>query len=369
MIPVSDPRAGYRAHREEFDTAVRRVLEGGWYILGEEVRQFEKEFAAFIGQPYAVGVSSGTAALHLALRALGLGPGAEVLAPTHTAVATVAAIEMAGAEPVLLDVDEETFTLRPDQVDAAIGPKTRAVIAVHLYGHPAPMPDILEIARRRGLAVIEDCAQAHGAALEGRKVGTWGDAAAFSFYPTKNLGAFGDGGAVVTGRRDVFEKLQLLRQYGWRQRYISEIPGFNSRLDELQAGLLRIKLRHLEADNARRRALAQIYNERLAGHGIRTPVERPGAFHVYHQYTIRTGRRDELRKLLQEHGIATAILYPVPVHLQLAYRGRVRTVGNLAVAEQLAGDILCLPMFPELREEDVRRVVEAVAAACNALRD
>jgi dTDP-4-amino-4,6-dideoxygalactose transaminase len=360
-VPAANPHASYAAHQEEIDAAIHRVLASGWYVLGQEVSAFEEEFAGYIGSREAVGVGSGTDALVLALRACGVEPGDAVLTVSHTAVATVAAIELAGARPVLAEVEPETFTLDPAGLEAALqaagAADIKAIIAVHLYGHPANLPAILDIAARHGLKVIEDCAQAHGAAVQGRKVGALGaQAAAFSFYPTKNLGALGDGGAVVTDDPDVAAQVRLLRQYGWRQRYVSELPGLNSRLDELQAAVLRVKLRYLDQENGRRREIAALYNSLLAQTPLGLPPVRPGATHVYHQYVVRSRHRDQLQAFLEAHGIGTMIHYPVPVHLQPAYRGRLRLANPLAGTEALCREILSLPLYPHLSDADVERV-------------
>jgi dTDP-4-amino-4,6-dideoxygalactose transaminase len=290
-----------------------------------------------------------------------------VFTVSHTAVATVAAIERAGAVPVLLDVDETSFTMDPGRLEEALavapraaGARPKAVLVVHLYGHPAAMPAIVELARCGGLLVVEDCAQAHGARLDGRMVGTFGDVAAFSFYPTKNLGALGDGGLVVSDNTDVTSRLRELRQYGWRERYISATTGVNSRLDELQAAVLRVKLRYLDAGNERRRALASHYDSGLSGATVRTPVVGAGAEHVFHQYVIRASRRSGLMAWLRDRGIATAIHYPVPVHLQPAYAGRLPLFGPLDTTERLANEIVSLPMFVGLVDADADRVVHAV---------
>jgi dTDP-4-amino-4,6-dideoxygalactose transaminase len=360
-VPAANPHASYIAHQEEIDAAIHRVLASGWYVLGQEISAFEEEFAGYIGSREAVGVGSGTDALVLALRACGVGPGDAVLTVSHTAVATVAAIELAGARPVLAEVEPETFTLDPAGLEAALqapgAADIKAIIAVHLYGHPANLPAILEIAARHRLKVIEDCAQAHGAAVQGRKVGALGaQAAAFSFYPTKNLGALGDGGAVVTDDPDVAAQVRLLRQYGWRQRYVSELPGLNSRLDELQAAVLRVKLRYLDQENGRRREIAALYNSLLAQTPLGLPPVRPGTTHVYHQYVVRSRHRDQLQAYLEAHGIGTMIHYPVPVHLQPAYRGRLRLANRLAGTEALCREILSLPLYPHLSDADVERV-------------
>jgi dTDP-4-amino-4,6-dideoxygalactose transaminase len=336
---------------------------------------------------HAVGVGSGTDALHLALRACGVGPGDRVFTVSHTAVATVAAIELAGATPVLVDIDPATFTMDPHRLEEAVrtedeGRKTgdagsaaptvkrqtsvfrrrSAIIPVHLYGHPADMSAILEIARRYDLWVIEDCAQAHGATIDGRKTGTFGDIAAFSFYPTKNLGALGDGGAVVTSDPALAEQTRLLREYGWRERYVSALPGLNSRLDELQAAILRVKLRYLDAENARRRVLAAEYDRLLADSSVRTLATRPDVSHVFHQYVIRSARRDALQAYLRSQGIGTLIHYPAPVHAQPAYAERLSIGEGLPHTEAAAREILSLPMFPELSDEQAAEVAKAINA-------
>jgi dTDP-4-amino-4,6-dideoxygalactose transaminase len=366
-VPLpADPKANYRAHQEEIDGAVRRVLDGGWYVLGREVAAFEEEFARYLGVRHAVGVGSGTEALHLALRVCGVGLGDAVLTVSHTAVATVAAIELAGATPVLVDIDPETFTMDPNRLEDALangggGPRAKAVIPVHLYGHPADMPAVLEVARSHDLVVIEDCAQAHGATLNGRKAGAWGDLAAFSFYPTKNLGALGDGGALVTDRPDLADRARALREYGWRERYVSELPGMNTRLDELQAAVLRVKLRALDRENARRRRLAHLYGRALAEASLGLPRTRDGVEHVYHQYVVRCPRRDELRAFLKANSVGTAVHYPLPVHLQPAYQARLAPPGGrLAETERVCREVLSIPMYPQLTDEQAGYVVEQI---------
>jgi dTDP-4-amino-4,6-dideoxygalactose transaminase len=364
-ILPADPKACILAHRDEIEAAVRGVLDGGGYILGREVAAFEDEFARFLGAGQAVGVASGTDALVLALRALGIAAGDQVFTVSHTAVATVAAIELAGALPVLVDIDPRTFTLDPERLDGALrrhGRRGRgAVIAVHLYGQPADMAAILDVARRHELPVIEDCAQAHGAALGGRRVGSLGTLAAFSFYPTKNLGAVGDGGALVTCDPALAERVRGLREYGWRTRYVSEVAGMNSRLDEIQAAILRVKLRHLEEENERRRQRAALYAARLAGTGLQLPAVRADATHVWHQYVVRSTQRDALRATLQGEGIGTLIHYPVPVHAQPAYRDRLPLDPlGLAHSEAAARQVLSLPMHGHLAERDAERVAAAL---------
>jgi dTDP-4-amino-4,6-dideoxygalactose transaminase len=364
LLPFADPKANYWAHKEAIDAAVRRVLESGWYILGPEVTAFEQEFATAMGAAHAVGVGSGTEALHLALRACGIGAGDSVVTASHTAVATVAAIELAGAAPVLVDIDPRTFTLDPNRLEDALRQCSRpkAVIPIHLYGHPADMTAIGDIARRHGLRVIEDCAQSHGASLQGLKVGNWGDMAAFSFYPTKNLGALGDGGALTTNAPDLAERARSLREYGWRERYVSEVPGMNSRLDEVQAAVLRVKLRHLKQENARRRHLARAYENLLAGTSLALPQAPNQVEHVYHLYVVRSRQREQLRGFLRENAIGTAIHYPLPVHLQPAYQSRVVIGGSgLPETEQACREILSLPMYPQMTDEQVQYVGERIA--------
>ncbi|MBI2939538.1 MAG: DegT/DnrJ/EryC1/StrS family aminotransferase, partial [Chloroflexi bacterium] len=360
MIQVANPRAQYLTHKPEIDAAIARVLDKGWYVLGDEVRAFEAEFAAYVEARFGIGVGSGTEALHVALAACGVGAGDEVITVAHTAVATVAAIELAGVAPVLVDVEPDHFTLDPGKLEAAISPRTRAIVPVHLYGQPADLTPILAIARRYGLRVIEDCAQAHGAQYRGRRVGSWGDLGCFSFYPTKNLGALGDGGMVVGNDPALAERARRLREYGWAERYVSHLAGWNSRLDEIQAAILRVKLRHLDADNAARGQLAARYDDGLTGTGLVTPTRRPASTHVYHLYVVRAPGRDDLQAALRAQGIGALAHYPVPVHLQPAYRGRLRGGDHLPETERAAREVLSLPMYPELTEEDQRTVVEAV---------
>lgn len=364
-IPVASPLAAYLAQKEEIDAAVHRVLDSGWYVLGEEVRRFEEEFAAFTGCRFAIGVANGTDAIQLALRACGIGANDEVITVSNTAVATVAAIDLVGATPILVDVREDTFLIDVDGIEAAVRarPSVRAIVAVHLFGHPAPMDAILGLAHRHELIIVEDCAQAHGATFRGRPAGSMGHIAAFSFYPTKNLGALGDGGAVTTSDEGLAEKVRMLRQYGWRVRYISDACGMNSRLDELQAAVLRVRLRHLTAGNARRREIAAMYDEACASSGLIGPAVLEGCDHVYHQYVVRSRERDRLRAHLQTHGVQTAILYPVPIHFQPGYAKRVCVFGDaLPVTERLVHEILSLPMYPELSGGDVDCVVTAIQA-------
>lgn len=359
---VSNPRANYLAYKDEIDAAIARVLDSGSYILREQVTAFEDEFAAYVGVRYGIGVGSGTDALHLALRACGIGQGDEVITVSHTAVATVAAIELCGASPVLVDIDSKAFTIDPDQVEQAITNQTKAIVPVHLYGHPADIESIVTIADSCGLQVIEDCAQSHGAIYGDRKTGAWGSVAAFSFYPTKNLGAMGDAGIVVTNDPELAERIRLLREYGWRQRYVSEYPGLNSRLDELQAAILRVKLRYLDGGNRKRRILAAIYDKLLSSTSLTLPKCAPNTTHVYHQYVVRSRRRDALRQCLQEKGISALIHYPVPIHRQPAYQGRLRCVGSMINTDKIAKEILSLPMYPELSPDEVRQVAGIIVS-------
>lgn len=362
-IPFNNLKPQYALLKGEIDAAVARVLESGWFILGPEVRAFEEEFAAWLGVAHTVGVASGTDAIHLALRACGVGPGDEVITVAHTAVATVAAVEMAGATPVLVDVDAETYTMDPAACEAAVSPRTKAILPVHLYGHPADMAALGEVARRHKLHLVEDCAQAHGARLNGQMAGTLGDIACFSFYPTKNLGAFGDGGAVVTNDGALAERLRLLRNYGQTSRYRHESRGFNSRLDEMQAAILRVRLAHLDEFNAMRRRLALIYAAHLDPRRVTPPIERPEAYHVYHLYVIRapTERRGALCRHLEGGGIGTLIHYPTPVHRQPAYADLGYPPGRLPITERIAEEIVSLPLYIGLSEEAVRTVCAAIA--------
>jgi dTDP-4-amino-4,6-dideoxygalactose transaminase len=364
-IAQMDPGAAYRDAKSEIDAAVARVLGSGWYILGREVAEFETEFAATLGLGHAVGVANGTDALVLALRALGIGRGDRVATVAHTAVATVAAIELVGAEPVLVDIEPQFCTLDPTELEHCFAtvPGIKAVIPVHIYGHAADLPSILACARRYGAKVIEDCAQAHGATLGGRVLGGFGDLACFSFYPTKNLGAFGDGGAVATRDAALAQNLRSLREYGWRERYISAVAGMNSRLDELQAAILRVRLPRLAAENARRREIAAAYDRGLAGLPIALPRRRADSEPAWHQYVVRGPDRDALQQALKASGIATNIHYPVPIHLQPAYADRLLTgPSGLAVTEAVAREVLSLPMYAQLADRDVATVIAAIQA-------
>lgn len=367
-VPQADPGAVYRAHKDALDEAVQRALASGWYILGQEGAAFEAEFAAWLGTARAVGCANGTDALALCLRGLGIGPGDAVAAVSHTAVATVAAIEMVGATPVLIDIDPATYTMDPAELAAVFAapppglPPVRAVIPVHLYGQPADLDAIAATARAHGAAVIEDCAQAHGATLGGRKVGTMTECAAFSLYPTKNLGAFGDAGVLATNDAALADRIGAIRQYGWRSRYVSDLVGVNSRLDELQAALLRVLLGLLDARNACRQAIAARYDAALAAASLAPPVRRAGATHVFHQYVLRTDRREAVMAALKAEGIGTGIHYPMPVHRQPAYEGRIALgPAGCRATERAAAEVLSVPLYPELTEAQVDRVATALA--------
>lgn len=360
IIPVIDLNKQYSSIRAELDDAIARVLVKGTFILGGEVAAFESEFAEYCGVSHSVGVASGTDALQLALMACGIGAGDEVIAPSHTAVATIAAIEMTGARPVFADIELTRFGLDPEAVAAAITDRTRGIIPVHLYGCPVDLNPTLEMARAKNIFVIEDCSQAHGALYRGQKVGGWGDIATFSFYPTKNLGAMGDGGAVVTKDPELAERVRLLRQYGWKERYVSHVKGMNSRLDELQAAVLRVKLRHLDKWNTRRRELANLYLDLLSKTELVLPGQPEDSQHVFHQFVICHPKRDELQEHLRTQGIHSLVHYPVPVHLQPAYANSTPMVSDLSKSERAAHEVLSLPMFPELTEEQARRVSQVI---------
>lgn len=366
LIQTTDLAANLRAHAAPIREAIERVLESGWYILGREVAAFEEEFATYCGVGYGVGVASGTDAVALALKGCGVQPDDEVITVSHTAVATVAAIEQIGAIPVFVDIDPISRCMQPDLIVSLISQKTRAIVPVHIYGQPADMLKIMQIAQSHGLKVVEDCAQAHGAALAGKKVGSFGDAAAFSFYPTKNLGALGDGGAIVTNSPDIHRRCRVLREYGWEQRYISSVAGVNSRLDELQAAILRVKLPYLDAENKRRREIAAIYSQALQLSGITPPAAVDSTEHAMHLYVVECEQRERLEQYLKEEGIATARHYPAAVHQQPAYAARIRGSNALPTTERLYDRIVSLPMHPNLDEGQVERICRVLTglSAC-----
>jgi dTDP-4-amino-4,6-dideoxygalactose transaminase len=367
LIPVCDLRAQFLSLEQPLRASLDRVLARSWFILGEELRQFEEEFARFLGTAHAVGLASGTEAIHLAVRALDIGPGDEVLTAPNSAVPTAAAIVEAGATPVFADVDPATGLLDPEDVERRLTPRVKAILPVHLFGRCAPMDPILELARRRGLRVIEDAAQAHGALWCGRRAGTMGDIGCFSFYPSKNLGAFGDAGACVTSDPALAQRLARLRNYGESDRYHSVEIGFNGRMDELQAAVLRTKLPHLEGWNRRRREIAAFYRARLQHLPLLLPPEPaegdPDAAEVFHLFVIQVAERDRLREELRRRQVGTQIHYPIPIHLQPAFAYLGAGPGSYPRAEQRDERILSLPMYPELHDEQLARVADALADA------
>jgi dTDP-4-amino-4,6-dideoxygalactose transaminase len=365
MIPFVNLKAEYRSIKPEIDAAVARVFETGQFVLGDEVAAFEREFAAACGAAHGVAVSSGTAALQLALIAAGVGAGDEVITVPFTFVATAASILYTGARPVFVDVDPRSFTMNPARVDAAITPRTKAIMPVHLYGQPADMDPIRDIATRHGLMVIEDAAQAHAATYKGRPVGSLGDLACFSFYPSKNLGAYGEGGMVTTDRAEFADHLRLLRNWGERTKYEHVVAAFNARMQGLQGAILRVKLRHLERWTDSRRRHAARYNTLLKDSGLGLPEEMPYARHVYHLYTVRVRDRAAVRASLDAAGIQTGLHYPVPVHLQPAYADLGYRAGQFPESERAAAEVLSLPMFPELTSDQIAIVGEALTSATN----
>lgn len=362
-VPYLDLKAQYRSIKPEIDAAIARVLESSQFVLGAEVAEFEKEFAAYCGTSESIALNSGTSALHLALLAAGVGPGDEVITVPFTFVASVAAILYAGARPVLVDIEPRSFNMDPNAIQGAITPRTRAILPVHLYGQSADMDPIMEIAKRHRLIVIEDAAQAHGAKYKGRSVGSIGDIGCFSFYPTKNLGAYGEGGAITTNNSEYAQKIRMLRDWGQDRKYHHVLRAFNYRMEGLQGAILRVKLRHLESWTDARRAIAARYNQLLAGTDIERPTEMPGARHVYHLYTVRSDHRDSLRTTLDADGIQTAVHYSIPAHLQPAYADLGYGKGSLPQSETAADRVLSLPIYPELSEQSVEEVATAVKKA------
>ncbi|HYE14460.1 MAG TPA: DegT/DnrJ/EryC1/StrS family aminotransferase [Pyrinomonadaceae bacterium] len=363
-VPFVDLKAQYRSIKSEIDEAIRRVLDSSAFILGPEVEAFESAFADYVGAEFCAGVANGTAAVQLAVTACGVGPGDEVIVPANTFFATAEAVSTAGATPVFVDCDPATSNIAPEKIEAAVTPRTRAVIPVHLYGQPADLDPIFEIAARHGLSVIEDAAQAHGAEYKGRRVGALGRAGCFSFYPGKNLGAYGEGGAVTTNDPEVARRVRLLRDHGSERKYRHDVVGYNFRLEGMQGAVLRVKLKHLDAWNELRRAHAARYRELLAAPAreglIELPAEAPYARHVYHLFVVRADARDRLQQHLAAEGVQTGIHYPVPVHLQPAYASLGRREGDFPESERQARRALSLPMFAELTDEQLARVAEAV---------
>jgi len=359
-IPLVDLKAQYESIKDEIQAAVSRVLESAQFILGKEVEAFEEEFARYCGARHAVAVNSGTSALELALHALGIGPGDEAITVSHTFIATIEAISWTGARPVLVDIDEKTYTLDPRQIEAGVTKRTKVILPVHLYGHPADMDPILEIAKRRNLQVLEDACQAHGALYKERRIGGLGDATCFSFYPGKNLGAYGEGGAVVTNDADLAIRIKKLRNHGGLEKYAHEFIGTNARMEALQGAILRTKLRHLDRWNELRRRHARRYSALLNGLDLGLPQEADWAKSAFHLYAIRVPQRDRLNLHLNEQGIGSLIHYPKPNHLMDPFKNLGYREGDLAVTEKVSKEILSLPLYPELTEEKIQTVASAV---------
>jgi dTDP-4-amino-4,6-dideoxygalactose transaminase len=359
-IPLVDLKAQYQTIKPEIDAAMQRVVNNTAFILGKEVAEFEKNFAAYCHTQFCVGTDSGTAALHLALLVCGVQPGDEVITTTHTFIATAEVISLIGARPVFVDIDPRTYNIDPNRVERAITPRTRAIIPVHLYGQPAEMDAILDLARKHNLRVIEDAAQAHGAEYRGRRAGSMGDIACFSFFPAKNLGAYGDAGALVTNNAELAERARMLRDHGRRDKYQHLIVGYGYRLDALQAAILGAKLPHLDAWNARRRVIADYYTELLTNSDVITPYVPPHITPVYHLYVVRVKNRDGLKEHLKARGIETGVHYPIPLHLQPVYQNRGYKIGDFPHTEKAANGVLSLPMYPELTDAQVQQIVDAV---------
>lgn len=359
MIRCANPLEQYNSYKKEIDTAISSVLTKGNYILGDEVKSFEQEFSDFIGVDYGIGVGNGTDALLVALKACGVGPEDEVITVSHTAVATATSIIMSGAKPVLVDIEPNFYSIDLSKLESAITEKTKAIILVHLYGCPAEIENIKKITKKHNIFLIEDCAQAHGAVYKDSKVGSFGDLSCFSFYPTKNLGAIGDGGMVLTKDDSLAERCFELREYGWKERYSSSTFGWNTRLDEIQAAILRVKLKYLDIDNKKRKRIAQMYKELLDDSIIELPKERKESSHVYHLFVIQSDNRDSLMEYLHQKDIFVNIHYPLPIHLQPFYKSILQTK-ELKITESIAKKILSLPMYPELLDEEVEEVSVAV---------
>jgi len=366
QVPYLDLKSQYQSIKPEIDAAIARVLDSSQFVLGAEVASFEQEFAAYCGAAQCIALNSGTSALHLALLAAGVGPGNDVITVPFTFVASVAAILYAGARPVLVDIDRRSFTMDPTAIEAAVTPRTKAILPVHLYGQPADMDPILEVAQRHNLVVIEDAAQAHGAKYKGRPVGSLGDIACFSFYPTKNLGAYGEGGAVTTGNAEYARTIRMLRDWGQDRKYHHLLRGFNYRMEGLQGAILRVKLRHLDQWTDARRVAASQYNRLLADCGVELPKEMSWASHVYHVYTLRTEGRDALQAALQAEGIQTAVHYALPAHLQPAYADLGYSRGTFPQSENASKEVLSLPMYPEITDSQIRKVAQAMTSLAAA---
>jgi len=358
-IPFLDLKAAYLELQPEIDASIKRVLESGWYILGEEVDAFEQEYAAYCEAKHCVGVANGLDALHLALLALGVGAGDEVIVPSNTYIATWLAVSQCGATPIPVEPDAATYNIDPARIEAAITPRTKVILPVHLYGQPADMAPILSIARKHGLKVLEDGAQAHGARYKGKRLGAHGDVVAWSFYPGKNLGAYGDGGAITTDNAEIAERIRVLRNYGSRVKYVNDVRGFNSRLDPIQAAALRVKLKVLDTWNARRTETASSYQTKLANVGLRLPFVPEWAEPAWHLYVVQHSQRDVLQKKLGEAGINTMIHYPIPPHLQGAYAELGYGVGAFPIAERIHQEVLSLPMGPSMTKQQASQVIAA----------
>jgi dTDP-4-amino-4,6-dideoxygalactose transaminase len=360
MIPMVDLQRQYQQLKPDIDAAVQEVLNQAQFILGPNVTALEKEIAAYSGSAFAIGVASGTDALLLALRACGIGPGDEVITTSFTFIATAEVVALLGAIPVFVDIEPDTFNIDPEKIEQKITARTRAIIPVHLFGHPAAMTAIMGLAEKYKIKIIEDCAQSFGAEHHGKKVGALGDCGCFSFFPSKNLAGYGDGGMIVTDNEQMAKKIRMLRNHGSTVRYYHSLIGYNSRLDEIQAAIIRVKLRYIDSFNTSRRANAEIYRTLLHASGIALPTERLGCRHVYHQFTIRSAYRDRIMAALQEKRIASAVYYPVPLHRQEAFAGSDAAGELLACAEACAGEVLSLPMFPELSQDEIRIICDVV---------
>ena len=366
MIPFLDLKAPHVELRAEIDAAIDRVVSSGWYVLGPEVEAFEAEYAAYCEASHCVSLANGLDALHLALRAMDVGPGDEVIVPSNTYIATWLAVSQCGATPVPVEPDEATYNLDPDLIEAAITPRTKVILPVHLYGQPADMDPILWIARKHGLRVLEDAAQAHGARYKGKRIGGHGDVVAWSFYPGKNLGALGDGGGITTNDAELADRIRVLRNYGSRVKYVNEVQGYNSRLDPIHAAVLRVKLQHLDVWNARRAALAQQYLQGLSDAGLVLPHVPEWAGSAWHLFVVRLPQRDALQKHLSDAGIGSLIHYPIPPHKQVAYAQAAWPVNSFPLASTMADEVLSLPIGPQLDEFAVKQVIEAVRSALAA---
>ena len=358
-VPFLDLKAGYLEIKEEIDAAIQRVLDSGWYILGPEVEAFESEFATYCEAQYAVGVANGLDALHLALLAMDIGPGDEVIVPSNTYIATWLAVTQCGATPVPVEPDEKTYNIDPEKIEAVITPRTKAIIPVHLYGQPADLDPILAIARKYNLRVLEDAAQAHGARYKGRRVGSHGDVVAWSFYPGKNLGAIGDGGAITTNDALIADRIKILRNYGSKQKYVNEIKGYNSRLDPMQAAVLRVKLKYLDAWNDRRRTIAESYINNISSDDVSLPLVPNWAEPVWHLFVLRHNNRDALERNLADKSIGSLVHYPIPPHKQQAYLGS--GYNNYPLAEKLAAEVISLPIGPHLTVANSLRIAEIIS--------